>query len=595
MYYFEHENDRAWRDSTFREKLWKIKDVYSLDESIGEVLLNDLAREVAQKYHVTGIYDQDEAWESQERAYSSMGCVELLIVYTSYVNLNDSRRGVESYSNALRNFDRKLSCDSRRDWVNRFSDLEKWLIGLYFNGLTRKLAMMRACEVCAYVAEAVELLLHHNPELKEMALPFLIEMMKSCSFEDKDAACKALIAAEYAPELLLCVIAEYFESPKESDTFFADRVIQMIPEILRMKPQVGWRAVIDEEDTFESEMDALKLCLGSIEKSLLVSCRRGHEEYALRGLKEMCEAAPVTKEAMSKTLMNKVESFVYKKRRPGYSGDYAGILYHYKGGRYKFLSGLYNSLSTDQQETLNGIFEEGVSDEELRVLSDIFISSETSRLNDEVFLEKGEVKQICTSLERNRLVLELMSLMVGHEGYEYEMGVLLSLMDFSDLPQDIAARLSAEWVDAGFKLKIKNGLWSLCNDAETRLVDAMYSGAVVVVNDKLLVKFKGKFTALCLKSFTSREGFTFVEGNWYSPVDEETRQYLKNAYSRGCDTINIDSLSEWVLIRTVEKVGDRSAKELLTEAKRVARGVWENRGKGIVDSDGYRYMVKLDE
>jgi len=89
--------------------------------------------------------------------------------------------------------------------------------------------------------------------------------------------------------------------------------------------------------------------------------------------------------------------------------------------------------------------------------------------------------------------------------------------------------------------------WNLCNSSEDRLQSAIENRAVVSAGSGLLVKFEGRLTALCYKSFATKRG-TFLEGNWYSPVDRDLRDSLLEAHDTGDPRPDL-SQGRWLLIR----------------------------------------------
>ncbi|MCB9800964.1 MAG: hypothetical protein H6773_02175 [Pseudomonadales bacterium] len=74
--------------------------------------------------------------------------------------------------------------------------------------------------------------------------------------------------------------------------------------------------------------------------------------------------------------------------------------------------------------------------------------------------------------------------------------------------------------------------WFLCEESESRLETSISERACVLVNGKLLVKFVGRISALCLESF-SVGGSTFVAGHWYCPVSDWTVDSLKQSFAVG--------------------------------------------------------------
>ena len=109
--------------------------------------------------------------------------------------------------------------------------------------------------------------------------------------------------------------------------------------------------------------------------------------------------------------------------------------------------------------------------------------------------------------------------------------------------KDFADRLEFEVVQE------RNG-WFLCGAAEERLQRAMESGAVIVVNEFLLMKFIGKLSALCVKDMNM--GTTkFKKGFWYAPLDTELREQVRNDFDAGHKKVTYKS-GKWVQIRKIE-------------------------------------------
>jgi len=148
-----------------------------------------------------------------------------------------------------------------------------------------------------------------------------------------------------------------------------------------------------------------------------------------------------------------------------------------------------------------------------------------------------------------------------------QLATLLSLNKYSELPEDIQDIIKPKFKNQETKILPKHLEWYLCDDAEARLFESMASNAVVLVNESLLVKFSGKLSALCTKTFTNNEGYTFLEGNWYSPIDIESRQVIKDAYTKGIAKIDVDN-SNWAIMRYVTNINNLSANTVLYTTKK---------------------------
>ena len=109
--------------------------------------------------------------------------------------------------------------------------------------------------------------------------------------------------------------------------------------------------------------------------------------------------------------------------------------------------------------------------------------------------------------------------------------------------------------------------WQLCGSAEPRMRDSFKEKTLINVNGFLLVKFRGRMTALCIKN-TVVNGNTFTAGTWYSPVGDELRQKLRDDFDAGTTVVAYET-GEWTRMR--ESYDDSGT--LLKEARRYARNM----------------------
>lgn len=152
----------------------------------------------------------------------------------------------------------------------------------------------------------------------------------------------------------------------------------------------------------------------------------------------------------------------------------------------------------------------------------------------------------------NQLIIDLVSAMsFDTDTFRTGLGILLSMVKYDEIPEETRERLNPYLIDAEFAMVIQKNFWYLCGAAEPRLRIALRKGAAIVVNDHLVVKFYGKLSALCTKTFTTTNGVTFLAGNWYSPSDSESREGLRNAFDQGKSHVTLQS-GEWALMRTIE-------------------------------------------
>jgi len=157
---------------------------------------------------------------------------------------------------------------------------------------------------------------------------------------------------------------------------------------------------------------------------------------------------------------------------------------------------------------------------------------------------------------------------------KFQLALLLSQTSLTHMPQDLRGKLKPIIADVDFKIKPEHGGWWLCNMAEPRLATSMENTAVVLVNGSLLVKFDGKFSALCLQNTTTKEGFTFLEGTWYSPVDRKTRDIIKRSFDEGEAKLTLEQ-AEWALMRNLEDDSENNiaSEDILQRAREFAQNL----------------------
>ena len=571
-------------------KLVEIEELYKTDEDAALQQLLELGLHIAIRNRLEALYGDSYAWIEQDRAHDCLNFTEMLTVYTSFVAANGCDNAVRVLGDVARNVVKKMDAEYEEEVLGHTT---MWLLGVYFEVLRERLPLMRACEVSSDVGDSLDDMLRNHPELCESAVGLVTDMMHSSYWDEKKAAL-ACVTSGYGTAESFYLISEYFKDPKDNDTFFADAAIEVVEWVLEKELRPLRRKGVNHS-LGEEEKVALGTCLDSISKAMEVARERGHQRYILLGLISLKQKFPEIADLITNPALKAELKNVGRKRGiRQQEGLHTGRLNTFRYGRYDFLNKLFDGLTTIQQERLIGYLEEQENSDEVEILNDIFGSEETRSLTEVFFLTHGELRNVCKCLFKNRMVLELMALMAGRDEYSFEMGGLLSMMDFSDLPKNLQIKLNPALVESDQDLILKKSHWELCDDAETRMTDAMYNQAVMVVNDTLLMKFKGKLSAICLKTFTTKRGFTFVEKNWYSPVDMRTREKIKDAYYSGQDLAELIDYSEWVLMRAVTTVGDRSEDEFFREVKRIA-GKIDSRVGGEYDPTDYRFVVSLED
>lgn len=106
--------------------------------------------------------------------------------------------------------------------------------------------------------------------------------------------------------------------------------------------------------------------------------------------------------------------------------------------------------------------------------------------------------------------------------------------------------------------------WYLCYQAEERLCNSIENNSVIVVNDFLALKLEGRTAALATESVVTQSGHTFVKGNFYAPIEPESRKYLKNKFIEGKSKVFMPT-GDWTIIRAVVSDSDIPERWLMRE------------------------------
>jgi hypothetical protein len=204
----------------------------------------------------------------------------------------------------------------------------------------------------------------------------------------------------------------------------------------------------------------------------------------------------------------------------------------------------------------------------------------------DVLMNTGESKYFAGNLEAEGLqagqISDLMadngmSAMVSAmldrpESYRMQLGIIGSLVTLDQMQEDVVEKLNPHHSGLDISLEPSHDTWDLCGSTETRLIHAIADGGVMAVGEEdnpyLLLKFKGKLTALCVQNVATEEGKVFVQGNWYSPTGD-TRGDLTHAFDAGLG--NVTPQGSWALMRPVEEVGVKTAEDVIAIGKKVAR------------------------
>ena len=245
---------------------------------------------------------------------------------------------------------------------------------------------------------------------------------------------------------------------------------------------------------------------------------------------------------------------------------------NYAVSRYQFLQRIVRKLTPEQKEKIEqSLIISGKNNanltRQLDALQSLFNTSESNELNRN--LQRNGLRLVdLPDLLNDQLILDIIEIMSQYpEDFRFQLGALLTQIPAEKLPKHLLKRLQPTLIDSEISLKAEHGGWFLCSTSEPRLLDAMGDHALMLVNGNLLLKFNGKFSALCLNTFTTN-GAIFVEGNWYSPSDEASKQFLRDTFDNGLAKVALQQ-GEWILMRPVQgdKRKNKSAQEIIDKAK----------------------------
>jgi len=221
--------------------------------------------------------------------------------------------------------------------------------------------------------------------------------------------------------------------------------------------------------------------------------------------------------------------------------------------KYIALEDALEQLSPSGQKGLLRSLERTKSDDlredRMVLLNNLFMHNSAEKVMNEMEYDFN-VTDI-SQLLNNKTIFKLVDVMLDNpEQYRLQLGIIFSQLSLHNIPRHLRNKMGALASDWEFSLKPENDQWNLCPDAEPRLKTAMEDDATVLVNGNILVKFEGKLTGLALRSFTTKEGKVFHEGNWYSPTDENLRETLRGEFDKGQAKVTVNT-GTWTLMRPV--------------------------------------------
>ncbi len=224
--------------------------------------------------------------------------------------------------------------------------------------------------------------------------------------------------------------------------------------------------------------------------------------------------------------------------------------------RFRYIQRVLAKLPEDQRQIIRDRLDQELETspdtaQRLNILGALFEASQSQYLI-RVLARVGATLEQIPQIFSDAVVGEIISIMAENPGeYRFQLGALLTQIPIDNLPETIRKKLKPTTTEVELKLRSEHGTWWLCGAAEPRLRDAIRDKAIMLVNDRLLVKFNGKLSAVCIESFTTPNGAVFLEGNWYSPTDNQTRDQLRSQFDQGHAQVQLVT-GEWAIMRPLD-------------------------------------------
>lgn len=218
--------------------------------------------------------------------------------------------------------------------------------------------------------------------------------------------------------------------------------------------------------------------------------------------------------------------------------------------------------------------EEKLVNKNMEAMEAIFIHEDTSDLGGELERDKIKISELPKLLNNDAIYSLLDGMLDNRDKYRFQIGALLTQLTLTELPDNIKEELKTVTSDYEFRIELGHDFWYLCPEAETRLLTSLRNNSLLLVNEKLLTKFKGKLSAICLDTFSTEDGQTFVEGNWYSPTEKKLRNQIRTAFDKGTSRVELQK-GTWALMRPITDTQNKNAETILKSAKRKAENLPE--------------------
>lgn len=263
---------------------------------------------------------------------------------------------------------------------------------------------------------------------------------------------------------------------------------------------------------------------------------------------------------------------------------------------------LPGSMKTEVEQVLIASLQnDAAAPTRLAVLDQILQAKDTTFLAQSADLngKKHNRERLVFLMSDSSIKKVLEALASKKEQFVFQLGVLLSLTSLNQISESLRTKLNGALGQIEQQIKLTHEGWTLCPLSEPRLIDMMNHSAVVLVSDCLLAKVDGKTTALCIKTTTLPNRQTFVEGNWYSPTDQVSRDAIKHAYDAGETRVKTEN-GVWAIMRPAQdylpKAGQQmTASQVLARAKAYAASMPDRIPDRVKDMPRVKYRTETEE
>jgi len=384
------------------------------------------------------------------------------------------------------------------------------------------------------------------------------------------------------------ILCRKWENPSRIDTLFAAEPLAALNEILDRENKLygfsrsGKYGNLTENDVFD-----LQGAFATLENSLPIWKAHQHETNLYSAINTYLGNSEVMQALLPKELSGNVAQYVHdelvsKRLKAMVVTPKLSVseLNRIDWGAFQYFDEVFEFMSKEDQEELLEYLNKRVSEDDGDILREVFGSIESNNIDKNTILTpRKAIRSEVHDCFKEPALMKVVSTMFDHrEEFLFQLGVILTMIPYKEFPEDVRVKIRAYLDDTEQKIRPFHDEWYLCGASESLLIQSLTLGAVVMVNDSFVVKFVGKRTALCIRSFTDKVGKTFVEGNWYSPVGTEFVDQIKRANKSGRTRLNVKR-GDWAIMRSLQGSYEVTAQQYLAEAKILATSIEQRSGR----------------